>query len=143
MRCWWVGVVALGLAAILAGCAPRQQMTATGGPLLPSLQAYTSGDEVSFVLQVTNVTEAPLALNFRSGQSYDFEVRDGERVVWRWSDDQMFTQALRRETLPPGESLRYTATWRPPATLRGEFDVAGRLTASDHPLQQAGRITLP
>jgi hypothetical protein len=111
--------------------------------LLASLQVYTSGDGVGFVLQVTNVAERPVELNFRTGQSYDFAVLSGTREVWRWSADQVFTQAVRRERLAPGESKRYEALWRPDATVRGEFVAVGELTASDARVQQSTRIELP
>jgi hypothetical protein len=85
----------------------------------------------------------PVELNFRSGQTYDFEVRDGRTLLWRWSDEQSFTQALRREWLEPGATLRFEAMWRPDPAVRGEFLATGRLTASDRRVEQATRITLP
>jgi hypothetical protein len=127
----------------LAACAPREQLSTTGGPLLPTLQVSTSANEVGFLLQVMNTTEAPVELNFTTGQSFDFVVLDGQREVWRWSHDQMFTQALRRETLEPGASLRFEASWRPAPGLTGEFEAIGILTATDHRLEQPATFRLP
>jgi hypothetical protein len=131
------------LALLVGGCGPREQGGGEAPLLLPSLQVYTAGGDVGLVLQVTNTAAEPVGLNFRTGQSYDFVVRDGEREIWRWSDDQMFTQALRQEELAPSASLRFEATWRPPPGLEGEFEVVGLLTATDHPLGQSTRIRLP
>lgn len=133
---------------MLAACAARESDEGGNGdrdgrPLLASLQTTTFGDSVQFMLQVTNTGTAPVELNFSSGQSFDFVVRDGEREVWRWSADQMFTQALRTESLAPGETRTFQAMWRPGQALRGEFTAVGMLTASDHPVEQSTRFRLP
>lgn len=141
------GLFWLAMAPLLvaAACAPTPEPGSNGEApaLLPSLQASTDGGAVLFMLQVTNTAEEPIPLDFSSGQSYDFVVRDGEREVWRWSADQMFTQALRSEVVAPGETLTYEATWTPPAGLSGEFTVTGRLTARNRPVEQAARFRIP
>ncbi len=83
-----------------------------------------------------------MEMSFPTGQTYDFIVRQGTREVWRWSADRRFTQALRTETLGPGETLRFEEEWAPGGT-RGEFNVVGVLMASDHRVEQSTRITLP
>lgn len=138
MRAWLplVPLLLLGLA-----CAPpaEPEAGADGGgaapPLLASMQATTEGGAVRFVLQVTNTTSAPIALEFPSGQSFDFVVLQGGREVWRWSADRMFTQALRSETLAPGATLTYEERWEPGA-VTGELTAVGRLTSTSHPLEQ-------
>jgi hypothetical protein len=129
----------------VAGCAASdpQPAQSASGPLLPSLQVYTSGDDVTFVLQVTNTTDAPLELNFSDGQMYDFVVTSGEREVWRWSEDMMFTQALHTDVVPAGESRRYEASWLPAAGERGEYSATGILTSTDHRVEQSTRLVLP
>jgi hypothetical protein len=145
----WFSVAGRGIAAALmlvsvVGCAGKEEVVGTPGmPLLPSLQVYTVNDEIGFVLHVTNVTPAAMELNFTSGQTYDFEIRDGGEVIWRWSEGQMFTQALRRERLAAGATMRFEASWRPAERIEGEYEAVGRLTSSDHPVEQAARITLP
>ena len=132
-------------ALAVAGCATNQHTPepASSGPLVPSLQVQTSGDTVRFSLQVTNASSTAIPLEFSSGQSFDFAVvRDG-REVWRWSADQMFTQALRNETIAPGATRSYTALWNPPAGMRGEFTASGMLTATNHPIGQSAIFQLP
>ena len=107
------------------------------------MQVYTTGGTVTLVLQVTNTTDAPLELNFPSGQSYDFVVRQGDQEIWRWSDGQMFTQSLRTERLAAGETLSYQESWPAPSSARGELVAIGTLVATDHPIEQAGRFSLP
>ncbi|CAN5664810.1 hypothetical protein BH23GEM6_BH23GEM6_20430 [soil metagenome] len=134
----------LGAVLLAAGCALGQPGERYGnGPLLPSLQASAVGDTVFFVFQVTNTSTEPVELHFRSGQTYDFAVMDGDRTVWRWSDDQMFTQALRQEVLAPGATLRFEESWRPPAGLQQPYVAVGRLVAENRPVEQRMNIRLP
>jgi hypothetical protein len=137
-----VSGVVLGL-LFLVGCAVHQAPENGNGPLLPSLQASAVGDTVFFVLQVTNTSTEPVELHYRSGQSYEFVVLQGEREMWRWSADQMFTQALRHERLEPGATLRFEEAWQPPAGLRGELVAVGQLTASNRPVEQRANFRLP
>ncbi|HEX8903853.1 MAG TPA: BsuPI-related putative proteinase inhibitor, partial [Longimicrobiaceae bacterium] len=106
-------VLALAALALLSACVRPAAAPApspapgdgaageTSGPLASSLQIQATADGVAFSLAVTNSTQRPVTLEFRSGQTYDFGVSDGGREVWRWSADRMFTQALRSETLGP------------------------------------------
>src|SRR5690606_36665342 len=126
------------LVLVLAGgCAPRAAepepdaaRSASDPPdLLASVQATTYGDSVQFVMQVTNTTAQPVVLEFRSGQRFDFVVERDGAEVWRWSDGQMFTQALSSEPLPAGGTLSYSTPWAPGPAAGGEFTVRGVLTA--------------
>jgi len=139
--------LALFLLAGAAACTPRETVpgpsAASAGPLVSSLQVETSTDSVRFVLQVTNATAAPMALEFSSGQTFDFVVLDGERELWRWSADRMFTQALRSETLAAGETRTYEAAWRPPAGVRGRLVARGYLTARGLRAEQQSYFQLP
>lgn len=130
---------------VFAGCTHNAQMSGGGTvqDLLPSVQATAGDGRVEFTFQVTNTTAEPIELQFTSGQSHDFRVLEGEREVWRWSSDQMFTQALRSEVLPPGETLTYSAAWHPEEGRRGELTVIGTLTSSTHPLDQSARFRVP
>jgi hypothetical protein len=138
--------------AMLWGCAPPEPAAnpegpATGAaqasPLLASVKATTfAADSAVFSLQVTNTAAAPLELSFSSGQSFDFVVLRGTQEVWRWSGDQMFTQAMRSETLGPGETRTYTATWAPTPRTSGEYTVRGRLTARNVRAEQATQFRL-
>jgi hypothetical protein len=145
----------LTLLVSLGACAPRDQIqepaphdtTRVEAPrnvaLTTSLQAAPTAQGVYFALQVTNASDQPLSLEFTSGQSFDFAVAREGRVVWRWSDDQMFTQALRSERLAPGETKRYEATWPQPAGASGSYTVVGTLTASNHRVEETTTFQLP
>lgn len=58
-------------------------------------------------LTVRNVSDKPVELNYRDGQAFDATVSQGGRVVWRWSDGQMFTMALWSQTLAAGEAVSH------------------------------------
>ena len=147
--------LALAALALLAACVPpgpAAPATPSGpdaggspaGPLASTLSVEPTADSVRFLLQVTNATQAPLTLEFRSGQSYDFVVSDGGTTVWTWSGDMMFTQALRSVTLAAGETQAFAETWRPPASLRGKLlSVTARLTSMSHPVERTQTFRLP
>ncbi|HET7462191.1 MAG TPA: BsuPI-related putative proteinase inhibitor [Longimicrobium sp.] len=123
---------------------PSGEAAGNGAPLVVTLQTDAAADSVRFTLQVTNASAQPVTLRFSSGQSYDFTVRDGAAEVWRWSGEMMFTQALRAETLAPGETRGWSETWRPAATLRGHtLTATARLTSTSHPVERAQTFRLP
>ncbi len=93
-------------------------MTADAGP-----------DEVEFRLVVRNESDDPVELTFGSGQTAEFVVSDDSETVWRWSDDRLFTQRVRRETLAPGESVVGEGAWTDPPS--GTYTVEATLTATD------------
>ncbi|MFB6302999.1 MAG: BsuPI-related putative proteinase inhibitor [Haloferacaceae archaeon] len=93
---------------------------------------------VEFAFSVTNAGTEPVDIEFRSGQVADVVVGGDGDEVWRWSDDEMFTQAIRTETLAPGESLRHEARWEgPPA---GEYVAEASLEAVNASLTKRERF---
>jgi hypothetical protein len=142
---------ALSLLVLIAmtGCRPvgvaaPSPHAAYPDPLASSLQVEAMGDSVRFVLQITNATDAPVAVTFPSAQIYDFAVREGTRSVWTWSADRSFVQSVRTITLAVGETRLNSEVWRVPAELRGRtLTAVGRLTSIDHPLERAAEFRLP
>lgn len=66
---------------------------------------YGPADSVRLRLLVRNDSTEPVELQFGSGKTYDFLLRDGSgRVLWRWSDGRAFAMAIVERSLPPGES---------------------------------------
>ena len=143
--------LALALVAALAACVPPPapapgpaEAGEAAQPLASSLQVEAAADSVRLVLQVTNVSGAPLALVFGSGQTYDFSVGDGARELWRWSAGRGFTQAIRQETLAPGETRTWSESWRPTAEARGRaLTAVARLVSSTHPVERTSPFALP
>lgn len=67
------------------------------------------------------------------GGVVDDDVADADTVdgdpVWRYGTGRMFTQALGSETLEPGESATYKATWTDPPP--GRYRIVGEVTAEE------------
>jgi hypothetical protein len=144
-------VLIAAAAALLAACAPvpppadpaPQPSAAAADALVSSLSVETLGDTVRLSLQVTNATDAPLALVFPSGQTYDFAVMRGGETLWHWSADKSWMQAVREETVPAGETRTYSEAWVPGAPARGELSARAWLTSSSHPLERTATFRLP
>lgn len=133
------------MSLLVAGCAPAVGEAGGdgSGDVLPTLQVTRTDDTAYFALDLTNTGSDDVTANFRDGQSAEFEVFRGSELIWRWSDGQMFTQAVRRDRLEPGATRRYEAVWEVPTELSGEFVATGRWLATDHSVEQSTRFTLP
>jgi hypothetical protein len=130
---------------VVLGFVPRECGLDGGGsiasPLILSVEAeprrVVPGGVVRAVLRVTNAGTAAAVLVFPTSQRYDFilvDARGSER--WRWSQGLMFTQVLTRESLEPGGSLEYEATFAAPAE-EGEYRLIGSLLLIEGTLSDA------
>lgn len=91
------------------------------------------GQSPEFALTLTNQSGEERVLEFGSGQKFDFLVKQGEEVIWQWSEDMMFTSALESVTLGAGESITFTAQWDEAFT--GEYTLVGLITEMSSPLE--------
>jgi len=108
-----------------------------------SMELSVNGEDVHFVLHVTNHTARKLELTFPNGQTHDIAVMDAAgSEVWRWSSGQMFTQALRNQPLDPQASLNYSMHWRRPRA-HGPLTAIATLTSSNYPLESRAAFALP
>jgi hypothetical protein len=99
-------------------------------PLVGHLDVVVGEAGVAFAFVATNPDADPVDVTFRSGQVADIAVYGNDRAeVWRWSDDRMFTQAVRTETVEPGGSLSHRAVWEDPEP--GEYVAEASLEATD------------
>lgn len=74
-------------------------------------RTYRRGDPVRITLTKRNVTNRAIVLRYRTSQRFDFVVRRGRELVWRWSDGRVFAQTTATVRLAPGESQVFRATW--------------------------------
>jgi hypothetical protein len=102
--------------------------------LHPSLRITAAAGDVALVFTVTNISAAPVQLDFRSTQQYDFLVRASVTgaLVWQWSAGRGFATMLTSRSLAAGESATFTEHWTPPPTTSGSFSVQALLTSSSH-----------
>jgi len=65
------------------------------------------------VFTVINTSEKLLPFNFKSGQTYDFEVVDAStgQEVWRWSRRMFFSQVVRQEAIRGSRNWVFEVTW--------------------------------
>ena len=89
----------------------------------------TVDEDAVFVFHVVNTGPEPVDLTFRSGQNADVSVyaEDNDELVWRWSSDKMFTQAIETETLEPEQTLERVYTWENPPS--GDYTAVATLEA--------------
>jgi hypothetical protein len=111
---------ALALLLVVASCdsatAPSRplslnQLKAEGLRVFAVISRPSPGT-MSFRVGVENRTTTEMTLHFTDGQFFDIEVTDrGGDLVWRWSHDKAFTQALWALELKAGESFAQDAEW--------------------------------
>jgi hypothetical protein len=108
---------------------------------------YALGESVKMTLTLTNASQRPLKLNFRSGQTFDFVVKRGRVEVWKWSHEKAFTQALQDLMLAPNETKRFEATWdqkdkQGKQVGDGRYAVTGIVTATPPLESEAAVVTI-
>lgn len=81
--------------------------------VVPEQRFVEAGKPVVFILEVRNVSGAPIELRFSSGQQFDVLVfKEGEwGERWRWSKGKMFIMALTSIRLNFGEVKRFRVEW--------------------------------
>ncbi len=138
------GEPAAGAGDVAADTGVRGGQAAAAAPTLAtSLSARVSPDSVELTLYVTNVGRAPLRLQYRTSQRYDFTVRSASgRAVWRWSAGRSFMQVLGEEVLEAGATRAYTAVWRE-GVRPGAYGAEARLTAAGGAVAERTRFEVP
>ena len=103
---------------------------------------------MAFVLSVTNATTEHVELTFRNGQTADVVVRAIDAVeggvgdpVWRFGDGRAFTEALRAETLAPGEEAREEMVWEDP--VPGSYVAVAALSADGASVHAENEFDVP
>ncbi|MDI3481461.1 MAG: hypothetical protein PWQ97_1116 [Tepidanaerobacteraceae bacterium] len=72
---------------------------------------YKLGEPVVIRLRKKNILSVPLTLTYRTSQKVDFRITKDNNLVWQWSRNQAFTQAIIADTFQPGEIKIYRAIW--------------------------------
>ncbi len=85
----------------------------------------------SLALKATNNGAHEITLTFSTGQHVEFQVLDRDEILWTWSQDMMFTQAVTNLTLMPGESADYSSDL--PALPAGTYTVRATLLDAASP----------
>lgn len=69
--------------------------------------AYKTKEPITMTLTVINTGSTAREFVFSSGKKYDFYLYRGARLIWKWSEGQIFSQAFSGLTLNPNQPLKY------------------------------------
>lgn len=112
--------------------------------------AFSPGDSMRVVLQLSNRLDAPRSLLFPSAQRFDLQLVDaGDEVVYRWSEDRSFAQVQEEVELPAGGNGPEWVEWLrldlPEGTylLRATIPIAGAHLETELPFEVAGEPLSP
>jgi len=100
-----------------------------------TMRAMPTPAQCNLELIVTNTGSVPLELKFNTAQRFDFYAKDqDQRIIWQWSNEMVFADALAQETLQPRESRLYKAQWSyvrndTRCVKAGPYQLMGALTA--------------
>lgn len=72
---------------------------------------YRMGETIVISLKKKNILSVPLTLTYRTSQKVDFRITRDNRLIWQWSHNQFFAQAVISDTFEPGEDKVYRVTW--------------------------------
>ena len=105
------------------------------------LEAEREG--TSWVTLLTNSGLDPIEVTFPSGQSADVILTDPDSgtELYRWSEDMVFTQAERIQSLPPGQTDRIVLPG-PLDVSSGLYDLRGVFSGSPGPASAIGRVVV-
>ncbi len=119
--------IAMFSGALAAQALPTQR--GFGAAIATDRPVYRPGQPMAITFEVFNHTPAPVRFEFTSGQRYDVVIEDGGGgEVWRWSAGRMFTMALGRETLGPGNPRLIYETEYAGRLEPGRYRITGILT---------------
>jgi hypothetical protein len=137
-------ISAAALAALLGtGCGSSLRAPGTGSPLLASVQATTGSDSVRFLMQLTNTSAQPVVIHPEVEPGFVFTVERTGMPLWSSATDRPATPATRPDTLAPGDTRSFQASWKPPLGLRGDLAVTAALRDRRHPISRSARFRLP
>lgn len=139
----WLAAAVIGATA----CSPHTVGVPAGMGSPPelgsSLNVRVVEDTVVLEIHVTNVTSGPITLEFMTTQRYDFAIStEAGESLWSWSAARSFGEALGYETLEPGQSQRYMATWESGGHA-GDFVATGRIVSANYPVELKTGFRLP
>jgi Intracellular proteinase inhibitor len=77
------------------------------------VQVTEESGGTKFVFTILNTSDKLLPFNFKSSQTYDFEVLDAStgQEVWRWSRRMFFSQVVRQEAIRGSKNWVFEVTW--------------------------------
>jgi hypothetical protein len=93
--------------------------------------SYVPGEAIDWRYTLYNGNDHPLDLTFTSSEIYDLILRQGGRVIARWSTGKMFADVMSTRTVMMGETMELKGSWQVPTELAvGTYDLEFVLTST-------------
>jgi hypothetical protein len=93
--------------------------------------SYVSGEAIDWRYTLYNGNDQPLVLTFMTSQVYDLILRQGGKVIARWSTGQMFADIVTTRTVMMGETMKLNGSWQLPEKLAlGTYELEFVLTST-------------
>lgn len=101
--------------------------------VIPEMSEITKDmNNLDIEIILKNKTEATQELTFNTGQKYDLKLTDQEgEIVYRWSRDKMFIQAIQHIKLETGEKETWQTSIPVKELAAGTYQLDGWLTARE------------
>lgn len=106
---------------------PQKQSNQVTQQVLDGKLSYilTKDDEGVVTVELKNVSDEDVTLNYTSSQAYDYRLYKDGKVAYHWSASAGFLAVMTDKTLAPGESEVYTINTKElpvdPGTYELEF----------------------
>lgn len=102
--------VLLLLTVCLAGCQEKkQQATTTNKPIQIAVKMTKKNDMIQLDISLTNPNDHSVSVTYPSSQRFQAQLIDAkQRVTYDFEKEQVFTQAIEKDTFAKRESKRYT-----------------------------------
>lgn len=126
---------------------PQRGVAALNVDLVLDKTRFNRNERMTVELSVTNDTARAITIPFSSGQHFDVEVLQNNRVVWNWAHGRVFAQALSEISLQPGEKKSYSVRWdftdnSGRKVAPGQYTVRGILMSSEGRRQPVAEQTI-
>lgn len=100
------------------------------GPVAPLVH----GQPASFKVTITNTSDTDVPLVFASSQQADILLSQDGKQMYEWSADRAFTQEIRCQTLPAGQTYTVQlAETKPLPVSPGDYVLTARTITAPYP----------
>ena len=101
------------------------------------------GQPANFKITLTNTSDADVPLVFASSQQADVILSQDGKAVYEWSADRAFTQEIRCQTLPAGQSYTVQlAETKPLPVSPGDYMLTARTVTAPYPPDFTMQVTV-
>jgi hypothetical protein len=116
-------------------------------PSIPKVDAVhcaaVHGQPANFKITLTNTSDGDVPLVFASSQQADVILSQDGKAVYEWSADRAFTQEIRCQTLPAGQTYTVQlAETKPLPVSPGDYTLTARTVTAPYPPDFTMQVTV-